>query len=26
VNDAQGVRDTGTTGKRILTLLEEQLR
>jgi outer membrane protein assembly factor BamC len=26
VNDAQGVRDTTTTAKRILTLLEEQLR
>jgi outer membrane protein assembly factor BamC len=26
VNDAQGVRDTSATGKRILTLLEEQLR
>ncbi len=26
VNDAQGVRDTTATGKRILTLLEEQLR
>jgi outer membrane protein assembly factor BamC len=26
VNDAQGLRDTSATGKRILTLLEEQLR
>ncbi|MGD8874829.1 MAG: outer membrane protein assembly factor BamC [Gammaproteobacteria bacterium] len=26
VDDAQGVRDTTATGKRILTLLEEQLR
>jgi outer membrane protein assembly factor BamC len=26
VNDAQGVRDISATGKRILTLLQEQLR
>jgi len=26
VNDAQGARDTSDTGKRILSLLEEQLR